>query len=242
MNEIYEKPVTIRMSQCDFSGRLGPSQALDLCMDLAGEHAAVLGNGVPAMRDRGLFWVAVKTLLRFGRMPGIGETVTLRTWPETPGRMRCDRDYLLLAGDEVLLEGRTEWTVLDAATGGLHAMRDGVYAPDQTYSAARALDGPFHRFTGAFEGEPFARYTVKSTDVDLAGHMNNVAYLRMLLSLQSIAARAAHPLREVELHYRSACYEGNELLLRRRAADGAEELQAARADGEVILLARAVFD
>lgn len=239
MNEIFSKDIEVLLSQCDHRGRLGVSQTFDLFMDLAGEHAAILGNGVPEMTARGLFWVAVKTRVRLCRAPAVGERCTALTWPETPGRMRCERDYLLRAGEEILAAGKTEWTILDTVRGGLHAMRDGIYAPDQTYAQETALEGPFHRFLGGFEGKPFADYRVRSTDVDLVGHMNNVAYVRMLLGLFSTTERDAHPLRELEVHYRNACHEGDRLLLRRRAGDRGEEFQAALEDGTLILLARA---
>ena len=240
MESICTKEFTVVLSQCDFSARLGVAQTVDLVMDLAGEHAEALGNGVPGMRERGLFWVAVKTKLRFYRRPVLGERCTVSTWPEQPGRMRCNRDYLLRAGDEVLAAGKTEWTILDGNTGGLHPMRDGVYAPDQVFSPERALDEPFHRFLGEFPDPPFAEYRVKSTDVDLVGHMNNVAYVRMLAGLWSVREREAMALRELELHYRTDCHEGDTLLLRRRAAEDGMELRAETPDGTVILLAHAV--
>ena len=235
MENIYTAPLEIRFSQCDHSGRLGAEQAFLLCMDLAGTHAARLGCGVGQLAERGLHWVAVKTLLRLHRVPALGELCTASTWPEAPGRVRNCRNYLLRAGDETLLAARTEWAVLDEA-GRLQPVRP-LYDPDMCFETARALEQPFHRFAGAFPDAPGAEYRVRSTDIDLAGHMNNAAYVRMLLGLYSTAELDARPLRELELHYRAAAREGDRLLLRRRAVEGGTELQAAAPEGPVILLA-----
>ncbi|MBR1497805.1 MAG: hypothetical protein IJ617_09285 [Oscillospiraceae bacterium] len=234
------KNLPIDFSRCDSGGKLGIPQAFALCMDLAGEHAEALGNGVGAMMERGLFWVAVKTVLRFFRRPALLETVTAETWPEAPGRMRGDRDYVLRAGEELLLCGKTEWTILNTRDGGLWSPRNGIYAPGMEFSTDRCCPEPYHRFTDAAPWEPFAEYTVCSTDIDMGGHMNNAAYARMLAGLFSTAQRRALAPREVEIHYRAACYEGDRLSVERRQLGNTLELRVI-SGGAVAALARISF-
>lgn len=236
MDSVYTAPLEIRFSQCDHSGHLGLDHACSLCMDLAGAHAALLGCGVAQLARQGRWWVAVKTLLRLERRPALGQLCQASTWPEPPGRVSSCRDYLLQCGDETLLRARTEWAVLDGA-GRLQAARE-LYAPELRFAPERALDRPFRRFPGTFPDPPFADYRVRSTDIDLAGHMNNAAYVRMLLGLFSTAELDAQPLRELELHYRAAAYEGETLLLRRRDTPEGLELEATKPAGEAVLLAR----
>ena len=241
MENRLAKELTIVSSRCDSTARLSVPGAFDLCIDLAGEHAEALGNGIGSMMERGLFWVAVKTKLRFVRRPRIMERVTLETWPEPPGRMKQNRSYRMTAEGETLLTGKTEWTVLDTGAGGLHSPRDGIYAPALEFCAEQSCPAPFHRFRDDFADAPFARYTVRSTDIDMGKHMNNVAYVRMLAGLFPTEEWNAMDPREAELHYRSQCHEGDELLLQKRTApDGALEIRAALADGTTILLARIV--
>ena len=233
------KELTVFASHCDSTSRLSVPGAFDLCMDLAGEHAEALGNGIGSMMERGLFWVAVKTKLRFFRRPALLERVTAVTWPEPPGRMRGNRDYVLSAGGETLMAGKTEWTILDTANGGLRSPREGIYGPGMVFCAETCCPEPFHRFRDGFDAPPFAAYTVRSTDIDMGGHMNNVAYVRMLCGLFSVAEWNAMDPKEVEVHYRAQAHEGDTLLLQKRAAeDGAIELRAAPEDGATVLLAR----
>ena len=237
MTAVYDRETTVVLSRCDNGLRLGIPQTFQLCMDLAGAHAEELGNGVPAMLDRGLFWVAVKTRLRFFRRPGLLERVVARTWPEPPGRMRQDRDYLVTAGEEVLIAGKTEWTILDTKKGGLHPPGEDIYPAGMEFCREKALPEPFHRFLTPFPEKPFARYTVRSTDIDAGGHMNNAQYARMVADLFSVEEWTALDPAALELHYRAPCYEGDTLLLRRHESGDGLELQAALEDGKVILLA-----
>lgn len=148
--------------------------------------------------------------------------------------MRSCRDYLLRAGDEVLLAARTEWAVLDTS-GHLQPVR-ALYDPALRYETALALEAPFHRFAGAFPDAPCAEYRVRSTDIDLAGHMNNAAYVWMLLGLYATAELDA--LRELELHYRAPSREGETLRLYRRETEAGTEYRAVGAAEETVLLAR----
>lgn len=236
MENTYSESYQVRLSQCDHRGRLSPSAALDLFMNLAGAHAERLGNGVAALRERGKFWVALKTRLELTRQPELDERVAAETWPEAAGRMLCARNYLLRAGEETLLAGRTEWTILDTE-GRLCNVRE-VYPGGMVFRTDRAVETPFYRFARDFAEPVFAEYRVRSTDVDLVGHMNNVAYLRMLLGLYGTAELDARPLRAVELHYRNAAHEGDRLLIRRREAEGAAEYRVEQRDGGLVLLAR----
>ena len=228
--------LTVPTSRCDSGMRLGIPQTFELFMDLAEEHAEALGNGVAAMMDRGLFWVAVKTKIFFLRRPGLAEAVSAETWPEAPGRMRGDRDYVLRGGDGgVLVRGKTEWTILNTRSGGLRSPRDGIYAPALEFCPERCCPEPYRRFTEGAAWEAFADYRVRSTDIDMGGHMNNAAYVRMLAGLFSTAQRQALAPREVEIHYRDPCYEGDALcIFRRSVGDGALELRATAGEAPVI--------
>ena len=50
-------------------------------------------------------------------------------------------------------------------------------------------------------------YTVSSVDIDLGGHMNNVAYVRMIARLFSSAEWNALQIEEAEAVYRAQCFE-----------------------------------
>lgn len=238
MQSVLKKDYTVLASDCDGSGRLGVPQAFDIFMDIASENAEALDNGIPAMMARGLYWTAVRTRARFYRRPELMERITVSTWPEAPGRLRNNRQYLFTKGDEVLVTGKTEWTIVDFKNGGLYSPRELIYHEAVEFSAERADADPFHRFTDGMPWEALGDYTVRSTDIDLGGHMNNVAYVRMIAGLFRAQEWNALPLREVETHYRASCYEGDALTLQQRTAeDGAMELRAL-SGGEQVFLAR----
>ena len=238
MQNKYAKELTILPSACDSAAALGIPDVFALFMDIATEHACALGCGLDVLGPRGLFWLTVRTRVKFFRRPKMLERVVLSTWPEAPGKLRVNRCYTLEGRGGVLAAGKTEWAVLDQNTGRLHPMAD-VFAPDPASAPESVWDEPFTRMPDEALDE-FARYTVRSTDIDLGGHMNNAAYPRALASLFSCEAWQRMNIRETEIAYRAACYEGDTLCWQRRAGDGALALRAALPDGKTIALARLV--
>ena len=236
------KEMMILPGCCDSSARLGVADTFGLFMDLAAEHAVAIGNGPVDMKARGLFWLTVKTRIRFFRRPGITEVVTASTWPERIGKKRGDRSYTLSRGGELLVAGKSEWAILELEGGGLHDVMD-VYAPDTEFPQESAVPGLYTRIRDNFTGEPFAQYTVHSTDIDLGGHMNNAAYPRALASLFTVAEQRALTVREAELHFRAPCYEGDTLSFqKRRDENGVLEVRAALPSGKTALLIRLTLD
>lgn len=237
MKAIYSRELTILPSMCDAEGLLGVYNAFALFQDIATEHAEALHIGMTDLMPRGLFWLTVRTKLRFHRRPGMNEGAEAVTWPETPERSRCNRDYLLRKGDEVLIEGKTEWMVMNLKTGRLYPA-DGLFPEGMEVDENRVLPGPYMRLDEAFEdGEDMGAYTVRSIDIDLGGHMNNAAYVRAIAGAFTSAEWKAMDIREMEVSFRAPCFEGETLRLQRRKIDGAVELKLSR-DGKTIALFR----
>lgn len=238
MQSKYTKELTILPSMCDSAAALGVPDTFALFMDIATEHACALGCGLDVLGPRGLFWLTVRTRVKFFRRPKMLERAVLSTWPEAPGKLRVNRCYAIEGRGGLLAAGKTEWAVLDQNTGRLHPMAD-VFAPGPAPLPESVWDEPFTRLNDEALPE-FARYTVRSTDIDLGGHMNNAAYLRALAGLFSCEAWQGMNLREAEIAYRAACYEGDTLCWQKRAGDGALALRAVLPDGKTIALIRLV--
>lgn len=238
MNNKYIRELTILPGACDSGAALGIPDAFALFMDIATEHACAAGYGIDALGPRGLFWLTVRTRVRFIRRPAMLERVTLTTWPEMPGKLRANRDYTISRGGELLVAGKSEWTVLDMKSGKLCPMAD-IMPPDYPYCTETVWDEPFTHIADT-PTEEFARYTVRSTDIDLGGHMNNAAYIRALAGEFSCERWQKMAVSELEIAYRAPCYEGDTLVWQKRDAEGETHLRAALPDGRTIALARIV--
>ena len=107
MQNYLEKEQTLLTSKLDYAGKLRPAGLLDLFMDLAAEQAERMGVGYEDMLAHRAFWLAVRTRIRIYKTPGMLDQVRVKTWPGTPGQVKCNRYYTLTRDGETLAEGGT---------------------------------------------------------------------------------------------------------------------------------------
>lgn len=241
MNNIYCEDRLVPGSLCDWEGKVGLFGAVSWFMDLAGSHADELGCGLDEMKARGLFWLTVRTRLRFYSPARMYHPVHLTTWPEKPGTVRCFRSYRMEENGSTLIEGQTEWAVYDFNLSKVVPCA-GVFPAELDFRPESAMEGRFARIAEDFSnGEELGRYCVSSSDIDMGGHMNNAAYIRAVMGFLPVEELKAVELREAEISFRAQCYEGETLRICRRGTDTGCELAALREDGKPALLVKLVY-
>ena len=221
----YDESTIIYPSRMDSSGKLSVPDCFSMFMDIAAPHAALLECGTEDLAKKGLFWLTVRTKIHILRRPRLMEEVTVSTWPEAPEETRCIRNSSITKNGEPLVLGKTLWAVLNMKTGKLSRV-DELYPEGFEASKEITIPEPFTRFDRNFKGEPFGTYTVRSTDIDFGGHMNNVAYLRAFASLYTAKEWQELNLTDIEIHYKSPCFEGNTLTFQKKT-EGSETQFAA---------------
>ena len=208
MAAVFEKEMEILISMCDREGCLSYPAAFSLFMDAASYHAEILGIGLKEMTERQLFWLTAKTRIEFIKRPRYKDKVVLRTWPEVPDRLRCNRSYEILKDGEVILRGKTEWVILNTATNRIETPEK-AYPEWLEFKEGSASPEPFSRISDKLSAEDYFTYRVSSSDIDVGGHMNNAAYLRAMFGSFSGEEISGRKIREVEAIFRSSCFEGD---------------------------------
>ena len=230
---IKERERAVLPSMCDHTAKMSVTALLNEFMDIATLHAEELGVGAEALAKDSMFWLTVKTRVKISRLPHMMENVYVRTWPEHKDGTRYNRYYSMEKDGRVLAEGMTEWSVINTSTGRL--VKDlAIYPESIIEEHPRPCGEPFERFPKDLsDTEMIGEYTVRSTDIDLGGHMNNVAYYRALMSMLSSKEIEALFPGTVELQYRSSIYEGDTVALLSRLSDYKKEFYFVKADQSI---------
>lgn len=214
------REMKILPSMCDSAMRLSIPAALDIFQDTATLHADRFDIGPGGMERRNYFWIITKIRIHINRMPLMMDDVTACTWIQSPDRVSCERDFSITQENDVLAYGRSIWAVISRDTGRLVHM-DGLY-PEIDFSVAPPDDRSFLRINRKFDdAAAIGEYTVRSGDIDLGGHMNNVNYVRAMLGCFPSGELASMAIKELELNFISQTYEGETLRFVRRAAKAA---------------------
>ncbi len=232
----YDLQTIVYPSRMDASGRISIPDCFALFMDIAAPHAEILGCGTQDLAKKDLFWLTVRSKIKILRRPFLMEDITVSTWPEMPEETRCLRDYSITQGDKTLVLGKTLWAVMNMKTGRLSRV-DELYPEGFEAIPDIAIEEPFTQFDRDFQGETFAQYQVHSTDIDFGGHMNNIAYIRALASVFPSDEWKRMSITEMEVHYKSQCFEGDVLTLQKKTVGDYTQICFKRPDGKIALYA-----
>ena len=207
----YTTELRILPSQTDYVNKLRYHETFNVFMDLANRHAEILGIDQKTFMDKGLFWLTVKTRIRFDRRPTMSEIVQAQTWPIKPSSVRSDRCYRLLDENGVLAEGRTEWAVMDLNAGRLANLKE-LFPQELVFNEESFSIEDFPRIMPCDDTFTLKnKYTVISSDIDMGQHMNNVAYVRALTGMFSVEELKAMDIREITVIFKTSAHENDVL-------------------------------
>ncbi|MBR1583292.1 MAG: hypothetical protein IJ663_06065 [Spirochaetales bacterium] len=207
----YTTDLQVMPSQVDYENRLRYHETFNVFMDLANKHAEILGIDQNTFMNKGLFWLTVKTRIRFYRRPKMSDRIHAQTWPVKPSSVRSDRCYRILDDDGLLAEGRTEWAIMDMNTTRLANMKD-LFPQELVFNEEPFSFEDFPRITPCDETYTIKnKYTVISSDIDMGQHMNNVAYVRALMGMFSVQELKDMDIREITVIFKTSAHEGDVL-------------------------------
>lgn len=166
-------------SDFEFNGDVKPQKIMQLMQDVATEHAEKIGVGWHALDDNGKLWVLSKVKTVF-HTPITRSTLPfeLYTWPLEPNKFYSERCFVAVAKGEPLFSACSLWSMIDRDSRKIvpaTTMNDFYHGE---YSSARPnIDATFQRVR---LNENFAfcyEKTVRRSDLDQNGHVNNTNYV-----------------------------------------------------------------
>ncbi len=197
----YEKWFDVTAVYTDRSVRMGAAQALYLLQDGMTECLAGYGcSNIELKKKYNAFWVVVRAKVRFYRFAAWNERVRLTMRPETSGRLRMElRGRLYDENGALLLESAQEMCALDRERHRPVKIA-GFGLPE---GEGRTDFSAFDKAAAPLCYEIPAR----GQTIDMSGHVNNVAYVRLALDTFDSTFWMEHPPREIEAHYLKECKE-----------------------------------
>jgi len=233
MQGFYTKEFLISTSYTDAKSTLAPDKVFTIFQDMASEHAEILGVGGYAMTSRGLFWLTIRTRVRYYRLPNLMEKVRALTWlaPFKERDIRSNRYYRLYAGEELLAEGCTEWAVYSMERKTVVRMEE-AQMPSIEFFPEEVTVSKFSRFRNeASEGDELFSHRVVLSDVDLGQHMNNCAYVRAMLDTLELSEYRTLQPAEMEICFRTPSFPGETVTIRRRKEENGYLFTIQKPDG-----------
>lgn len=203
---------TVTVQDCDINeyGQMKLSALLHYAQEAAGGHCEKLGFDWNTMASKGLFWAVLRHRIVIHRLPGVGENMTVQTWPMPASRTAYPRMVQGLDKDgQVLFEVISLWALMNMESRAMVLpVRSGVEVPGILRGCE--IDPPGS--LPPVDHENIALWTVEQADLDVNGHVNNARYLDHAETLLG-SFRAEHTPKEVTVCYLAECRLGQSVSL-----------------------------
>ena len=133
--------------------------------------------------------------------------------------------------------GKTEWAIVSMLTRRPQAMAK-VLPVDIAYPEEKACPEPFPMIDEDFKDAPYAEHRVGATDIDMARHMNNVAYVRAIVNSFSLKEWKKLGVNAMDVIFRASAHESDVLRFQKRIRGSSMDIRGSLPDGTTIVLAR----
>ena len=208
---IFEQSVTVTANHVDCFGKCKMSNLLYFAQEAAGDHCKLLRLDWDALAEKNLFWAVIRTHVKVNQLPVLGQNLTVKTWPLPTTRTAFPRAVVLCdeRGNE-LVHILSLWVLMDKQSRAMVLPgRSGV-------EVAGLLTGNELAAPGSIlprAGENTVLRTVRFSELDRNGHMNNTRYLDWAADLLTAGFHKAHPVKEFTVCYLSEAVEKQQIEL-----------------------------
>ena len=211
MQPIYQIKHPVTDLVVDRFGKLKLSSVLYFAQEAAGQHSALLGADYDTLMRKRLFWAVTRHKVQITRLPRLGETITLETWPMPTTRVAYPRSLVARDADgEELFRSISLWVLMDMDSRGMILPgKSGVEVEGTLTGAELAL--PHSLMPKGLDRQQVR--TVTYSCLDRNGHMNNTRYLDWVEDLLPSAFHGMHTAREFTVCYASEALENQSIRL-----------------------------
>ena len=211
MEPIFDQNFEIDDSMVDRFGRLKSSSILTIIQEAAGHHSDLLRVDYDTLNQQALFWAVSRHRIQIARIPQLGETLRVETWPMPTTRVAYPRS--VVAYDE---EGQecfrsvSLWVLMDKNTRNMITPgKSGIVVS----GTVRGTELTVPSSLCPVKGRNLGNRTVCFTDLDRNGHMNNARCMDWISDLLPSIFHKDHPMKEFTICYLSEAKEGEPLEL-----------------------------
>ena len=209
MEMIHSQTYQITPLHVDALGRVKPSILLYFAQEIAGEHCLQLGTDWDSLQKVNLFWALIRTKVEVTKLPTIGQTITVETWPMPATRTaypRCTVGYDENGNECFKIIAL--WVLMDMENRSMVLPRkSGIDVP----GVLRGTEPDAPRAIPAQNCTDTTPRTVGFGELDRNLHMNNTKYLDWVMDLLDLEFHRANSIREFTICYLSEARHGQKI-------------------------------
>lgn len=226
----------------DAQGLIGARAYLYYFQDMSTLHLHQMGKGNDTLPETyGAAWIYTKYKIKICRRADYTRPLHMETWIEKQDKLRIWQDLKISAGNETYALGRLESCVFHLNEQKIGLLSD-IDMPEAMASDQKIPLGPFARLKrNLSEMEYVYTHTVRYSDLDKSHHMANHRYVTLMENVFSPDFFTRNELKELEIHYISQGFYGDEIRLYKKESETGYLITGARSDGTIVFTGCMIF-
>ena len=226
MNEIYTRTMEIGTASVDLYDNIRPAAMLQML------HAAVLHMDRDYLvEEYHACWILARVWYRVTRPLHAGERLTISTWHRGASSLIVYRDYDLKVGNETVGEAVAAWVVADIDNRKMLRPSSieniAISTPPE-----QVKDRQLRLIRCPKEKKHVYDRTVRYSDLDVNGHMNNTRYADVLVDALTAQEMEGRFISELQLNYSQECKAGETMEISRLMGEDSCYIDGCSDDGK----------
>lgn len=194
--------------------RATPLTILHYLEDAAITHSEAVGQGIERLRSKKQAWILNRWLLQMDRYPVLGEKVRIETWSAGFERFYATREFLIKDKHQKILGKATSLWIFYNTESKRPSRIPTDFQEAYGVDPVRAIEEPLDQLQigeEEQEGENEQIFTVRRSDIDTNGHVNNANYLQWMLEVVPEDIYQNNHLAALEITYKKATTYGSSI-------------------------------
>ena len=207
---VFRAEYEIRAAEIDSTKKITVPSLMQLMQEASLKHIIVLKASIWDLKKSA--WVLLVKEINVRRLPELGETVTIETYPAGIDRIFAFRDYRVFDAEGVCVaDASSTWTLINLDTRNLERFPDHILhlpLPEDIVPLKRCK----RKITIPEGGNYSDSFKVNYFHLDWNSHVNNVNYLKFILEVNTDKLKISTP-SCIEIHFKAEALEDDELVI-----------------------------
>ncbi len=209
-----EQPHKISLFDVDFQS-ISQAQAIArFFQEISTHHSSVVGVGPEVLFEKGVVWFLNRLEIEFLRYPSLDEDITVTTWSRGFKRYKGFREYLMTSSKGEIARGTSVWIFFDVKRNRISKIPSDIldrYGVETEQGFDHEIDA-WHS-CGKVEMDEQIDISLRYSDFDVNGHVNNTVYFSFLETLYyHIRSLNSKPIKNIKIRYNQEIDRGEKMI------------------------------
>ncbi len=229
----YTHKYFLTAGECNAEKEMSVSLLAQRVIEVATEHANILGVGYADLVKKNHGWVLSRLTIEMSRFPALNEEYSLTTWIEGFNRLYSERNMEVKAGDGTTIGYiRSIWVAIDFDT------RKPVDLSTISWLAETISDRPCPiekqgRMRPLDETDTTIEYRFRYCDIDFNRHVNSVKYIDAILNCWDLDFHDTNSIARFEIMYQREAHFGDTVHIDIRHSEDVADAEISDKDGAI---------